>query len=142
MKKQKGFTIIELVVVVAIIATLSAVVMTNVMKYIKSSKIARFKADAHQVQIAAIKYFADNGSYPLSTTGQEIESAPSPFPDFNYNASYLGPNYYYVWWDGSGSNDGGCYYFIISKPDWSSFMQKNIICTSCSYACNDSSYTL
>ena len=40
MNKQKGFTIIELIVVIAIIAVLAAIVMVNVTKYIAQGKDA------------------------------------------------------------------------------------------------------
>ena len=40
MNKQKGFTIIELIVVIAIIAILAAIVMVNVTQYINKGKDA------------------------------------------------------------------------------------------------------
>ena len=54
MKIQKGFTIIELVVVIAIIAILAAIVLVNVAGYINKGKDASIKADMHTLITNAI----------------------------------------------------------------------------------------
>ena len=54
MKKQKGFTIIELIVVIAIIAVLAAVVLLNVTGYINKGKDAASKAEMHTFQTDVI----------------------------------------------------------------------------------------
>lgn len=54
MNKQKGFTIIELIVVIAIIAVLAAIVLINVTTYINKSKDASIKANLHTIQTAFI----------------------------------------------------------------------------------------
>ncbi|MEI7424793.1 MAG: prepilin-type N-terminal cleavage/methylation domain-containing protein [Candidatus Staskawiczbacteria bacterium] len=55
MNKSKGFTIIELIVVIAIIAILAAIVMVNVTQYINKSKTAAVQAnlDTAKTQMAA-----------------------------------------------------------------------------------------
>jgi prepilin-type N-terminal cleavage/methylation domain-containing protein len=45
MNKQRGFTIIELIVVIAIIAILAAIVLVNVTVYINKAKDARINSD-------------------------------------------------------------------------------------------------
>jgi prepilin-type N-terminal cleavage/methylation domain-containing protein len=45
MNKQKGFTIIELIVVIAIIAVLAAIVLVNVTQYINKGKDAAIKGN-------------------------------------------------------------------------------------------------
>jgi len=59
---KKGFTIIELIVVVAIIAILAAVVMFGVTQYINKSKIAAVKVELDQISKAAVIYYGENGS--------------------------------------------------------------------------------
>lgn len=49
MNKSKGFTIIELIVVIAIIAVLAAIVMVNVTQYINKSKDAAIKGNMDAV---------------------------------------------------------------------------------------------
>lgn len=63
---KRGFTIIELIVVIAIIAVLAAIVMVNVTVYIAKARDARRTADIRQVQVALAMYYTDNGFYPTS----------------------------------------------------------------------------
>jgi prepilin-type N-terminal cleavage/methylation domain-containing protein len=63
MQKQKGFTIIELIVVIAIIAVLAAIVVTSVNVYLKKSRHAAELADVKQLTTAATIYFNNHGNY-------------------------------------------------------------------------------
>lgn len=62
-KSGAGFTIIELVVVIAIIAVLSAIVLTNVLQYIGKGRDTAIKGQVGQMRTAAVKFFDDNGKY-------------------------------------------------------------------------------
>jgi prepilin-type N-terminal cleavage/methylation domain-containing protein len=62
-KKQKGFTIIELIVVIAIIAALAAIVVTSTQKYIARSKNAAIEANLNGLITLGTKYFSDNNTY-------------------------------------------------------------------------------
>lgn len=55
-RKLKGFTLLELIVVVAIIAVMAAVLVPNVMDYIRSSKIRSANEQAQQIFMAAQDY--------------------------------------------------------------------------------------
>ena len=57
MNKQKGFTIIELIIVIAIIAVLAAIVLVNVTQYIQKGKDAAIKADMSTLQTNGAVYF-------------------------------------------------------------------------------------
>jgi prepilin-type N-terminal cleavage/methylation domain-containing protein len=61
MSPNKGFTIIELIVVIVIIAVLAAVVMSSVNGYIKNSKIAALKAELQTTYKIATDYFVTSG---------------------------------------------------------------------------------
>lgn len=79
---QKGFTIIELIVVIAIIAVLAAIVLVNVMQYIIRSKDAAIMADANGLSTSATDYFNSNGSYQgfCGSSGEtNVETAISNF---------------------------------------------------------------
>lgn len=52
MNKSKGFTIIELIVVVAIIAVLAAIVSINVVGYLNKGKNAAIKSNLGTAQVA------------------------------------------------------------------------------------------
>jgi type II secretion system protein G len=126
MKINKGFTIIELIVVIAIIAVLAGIVLTNVSQYIEKSKVTRANTDVADIEKALELFYVQYGDYPWGQTGlsrwtQFYSSAaggtgdpyltvnsclPQNCPHLsnfyksdwvNYNASYFVPNgYYYV----------------------------------------------
>jgi len=79
-KNRHGFTIIELVVVIAIIAVLSAIVMVNVSSYTAKSRDAKRIEDLQNIKKALELYFVDNGFYPPSPCG------------YNCNGLYISNN--------------------------------------------------
>ncbi|MCX6721886.1 MAG: prepilin-type N-terminal cleavage/methylation domain-containing protein [Candidatus Staskawiczbacteria bacterium] len=70
---QKGFTIIELIVVIAIIAVLSGIVLVNVTTYINRSKNAAIKANMAGMITRAAAYFEQNPS----NSGSQFISSPN-----------------------------------------------------------------
>jgi len=63
MQKQKGFTIIELIVVIAIIAVLATIVMINVTSYIAKSKDAAIKGNMSSIASTAAGFYDTNKNY-------------------------------------------------------------------------------
>jgi len=63
MKNSKGFTIIELLVVVAIIAVLAAIVLVNVTSYINKGKDAAIQGNMSSMLVNGAVYFDNNGNY-------------------------------------------------------------------------------
>jgi len=65
MKKLRGFTLIELIVVIAIIAVLTAIIVPTMMSYTAKSKIASKNAEAKQfaTNIIAVLAELDKESY-------------------------------------------------------------------------------
>ncbi len=59
--KKKGFTIIELVVVIAIIAVLAGIVLVNIISYQVKAKNAAIEEQVGSLPIAAASDVADNG---------------------------------------------------------------------------------
>ncbi len=57
---KKGFTIIELIVVIAIIAVLAAIVLVNVTQYINKSKNAAIKANLSGLITSGTIYLTEN----------------------------------------------------------------------------------
>jgi len=64
-KPQKGFTVIELVVVIAIIAVLSAIIVTNVQTYITKARVTKLKADFTNAAKAVSLFYSKYGSFPV-----------------------------------------------------------------------------
>lgn len=63
--KNKGFTLIEVLVVIAIIGILSSVVLSSLNGARVKSRDAKRISDLKQIQIALNLYYSDNGHYPL-----------------------------------------------------------------------------
>ncbi|MCX6723596.1 MAG: prepilin-type N-terminal cleavage/methylation domain-containing protein [Candidatus Staskawiczbacteria bacterium] len=66
MNKSKGFTIIELIVVIAIIAVLAAIVLVNVTGYISKGKDAAIKANLTSLVTNGATYYDQCGSNYLN----------------------------------------------------------------------------
>ena len=81
MNKQKGFTIIELIVVIAIIAILAAIVLFNVTTYLNKGRDGRIVEELHAVQSDVLSSaLSGNGiaitsTTPCNTSGSWIDIA-------------------------------------------------------------------
>ena len=62
-KNGAGFTIVELVVVVAIVSILAAIVLVNVIQYISRGKNASIRANLSSVVINSGVYFDTNSNF-------------------------------------------------------------------------------
>jgi len=64
-KQQKGFTLIEVIVVIAVVAILAAILTPQIVKNIGESKIARAKNDLVVIAAAIGDFYKDTGKYPF-----------------------------------------------------------------------------
>jgi len=77
-QKRAGFTLIELMLVIVIIATLAAIVATNLAGKSKEGKEGAAKAQIASFEEALDFFEADCGRYPTSAEGLEaLRTAPS-----------------------------------------------------------------
>lgn len=68
MKKQTGFTLVEILVVATIISLLAAGGAISYSQFTKQSRDARRKADLEQIRSAVEMYRSNNNQYPASIT--------------------------------------------------------------------------
>ena len=77
MKKKKGFTLIELIAVLVIMAIIALIVTPLVMSIIRKAKVSADKrsidAYGRSIELAIAGYLLDNGSFPTSIDQLTIE---------------------------------------------------------------------
>ena len=90
MQNKKGFTIIELIVVIAIIAVLATIVMINVTQYIAKGKDAAIKGNMSSIATSAAVFY--NEQNPNTYTDME-ENPTITAANTQINTSSGTPNY-------------------------------------------------
>ncbi|MCU1765679.1 general secretion pathway protein G [Pseudomonas protegens] len=79
--KQRGFTLIEIMVVVVILGVLAALVVPQIMSRPDQAKATAAQSDIHAIAMALDIYRLDNHQYPSSQQGlQALVSKPSGSP--------------------------------------------------------------
>ncbi len=89
---QRGFTIIEVMVVVVIIAILAAIVVPKIMQRPEQARMIRAQQDIVSVTNALDLYKLDNGFYPTTAQGLQAlvkEPTDSPKPSNWQQGGYL-----------------------------------------------------
>lgn len=77
MKKQQGFTLIELMIVVAIIGILAAVALPAYKNYTTRAKVTDALSLASGAKTAVAEYWAVEGGFPTSNSDVGLASASS-----------------------------------------------------------------
>ena len=75
MKKQQGFTLIELMIVVAVIGVLSAIAIPAYQDYVKKGALGSALATATAMKTPVEQYIADTGVFPAE--GELGDSQPA-----------------------------------------------------------------
>ncbi len=84
--KIKAFTLIELLIVVAIIAILAAIAVPNFLEAQTRSKVSRTRADMRTVATALEAYAVDHNAYVYVNTNPGYGIPPGPQPAINIQA--------------------------------------------------------
>ena len=113
MNSKKAFTLIELLIVVAIIAILAAIAVPNFLEAQTRAKISRVKNDFRTLKTGMEAYRVDNNDYILDSGGPEAEDraykmlttpiaymTSIPFSPFLDIPQQYGSQRYYEYWRG------------------------------------------
>jgi len=80
-KNQKGFTLIELMVVVVIIGIIVATALPQFNKATEKAKEKRAMAEIKNIKTVAMVIYAEDGTYPTSLGDMSDYNIPNPFPN-------------------------------------------------------------
>lgn len=87
-KNRKGFTLLELLVVLGIIAMLAGIVGPQVMKHMGTAKIKAAKVQIEDISTALDMYKLDVGNYPSNQQGLAV-LVEKPVDSKQWNGPYL-----------------------------------------------------
>lgn len=74
-KRQQGFTLIELMIVIAIVGILAAIALPAYQDYTVRSKMSEALAGIAEAKTTVAEYYASNGTLPAATTSYGINTA-------------------------------------------------------------------
>ena len=130
-KLNKGFTLVELLVVVALIGILSAIAIPAYNGYINTAKINSAQNSLRLIYLAEVEQFSDNGEYYKSTSG----SCGSDSHHANsINTILFGdvktltedkPDFYFCIQSDDIATEYKAFAYRVSNDDWFSIDQNN-----------------
>ncbi|MEW6513965.1 MAG: type IV pilin protein [Pseudomonadota bacterium] len=103
---QRGFTLIELMIVVAIVAILASVALPSYQEHIRRTKVQEATSSLSAERVAMEQYFQDNRTY----VGATLKSAATKY--WNYALSNHTATTYTITATPSGSDMSGYQYTI------------------------------
>jgi len=112
--KNHGFTLIEMLVVVSILATLMAIIAPNLINRAEQAKVTKARADIQVIESAMDMYKLDNSVYPSADQGiNALVTKPGGSPEARNWQQYLkqekkdpwGNEYYYAYPGENGAFD-------------------------------------
>lgn len=89
-RRRSGFTLIEILVVIVVIAILATLVAPNIFQHVGAAKSATAKSQIEMLGAALDAYRLDNGRYPSTEQGlNALWEKPTIDPPANWRAPYL-----------------------------------------------------
>jgi general secretion pathway protein G len=90
MNKHRGFTLIEIMVVVVIIGLLAAFIVPQITGKVEQARVAKAKTDVQALETALAMYKLDNFKYPAADVGlSALMTQPSGDAAKNWRGPYL-----------------------------------------------------
>lgn len=114
MRRSQGFTLIEIMIVVAIIGILAAVAVPQYQNYVRQSRVTIASSTLSAMRVSMEQYFQDNRSYVGACQPGTVAPTPGPAPNatspsFTFACSNLALTAYTVTATGAGPMAGFIY---------------------------------
>ncbi len=87
--QDSGFTLVELLVVLGIVALIASLAAPQVLRYLGSARIDTAQTQIGNIESALELFFIDNLRYPTTEEGLSVLSTPSPELQARWNGPYL-----------------------------------------------------
>ncbi len=96
MSVQRGFTLIELMITVAIVAILAAVALPAYSRYVLRARVTDGLAGLSDMRLKMEQYFQDNRTYVGACAAGTVAPVPATTVNFSYGCSGLSASAYLV----------------------------------------------
>ena len=106
MNQAKGFTLVELMIVVTIISILAAIAIPSYSSYVTRSKIVEATSSLSGMRVLMEQYYQDNRTYLNGAVCGAIGAVPTATKYFNYTCTNVSANTYTLTANGSGTMSG------------------------------------
>ncbi|OFZ88430.1 MAG: hypothetical protein A2V78_01825 [Betaproteobacteria bacterium RBG_16_64_18] len=103
MLKTRGFTLIEIMIAIAIIAILTAVGYPSYVDYVMRGKLTEAISGLSDMRVKMEQYFQDNRSYLGACVAGTVAPLPAATSNFSFACSNLGTSTFTVTASGIGS---------------------------------------